>query len=223
MKKHSDRVMHSSAFPDWGTPSDLVFALESEFGRILLDAAASCANTKGSTYYGLDHDDEKRRDGLARSWYDDAEQLAPMVVLCRGREVVTRALPPIVFVNPPYSREHGIQIGPWVEKSYEESLKGALVLGVLPQSSQTKWWQKWVRRAHEIRDVPHRVDFEASPSTLAAMNEKRAKEGKPAIEEAWNAGNNTSVVIWKPNPGYVGHVEPVRRFWTYRQNYKAAA
>lgn len=49
-----------------------------------------------------------------------------------------------VFVNPPYGRE----IGRWVQKSFEESLRGALVVCLLPARTDTHWWQDYARRGH---------------------------------------------------------------------------
>jgi phage N-6-adenine-methyltransferase len=49
-----------------------------------------------------------------------------------------------VFVNPPYGRE----IGRWVSKAYEESLKGALVVCLLPARTDTRWWQDYAKHGH---------------------------------------------------------------------------
>ncbi len=60
-----------------------------------------------------------------------------------------------VFVNPPYGRE----IGEWVCKSYEEAKAGATVVMLLPARTDTRWWHKWVMKAHEIRFVRGRLYF----------------------------------------------------------------
>ena len=49
-----------------------------------------------------------------------------------------------VFVNPPYGRE----IGQWVKKSWEESLKGALVVCLLPARVAAKKCGKKVLTYH---------------------------------------------------------------------------
>ena len=49
-----------------------------------------------------------------------------------------------VFLNPPYGRE----IGRWVKKAYEESLKGTLVVCLLPARTDTSWWQDYAKRGH---------------------------------------------------------------------------
>jgi phage N-6-adenine-methyltransferase len=49
-----------------------------------------------------------------------------------------------VYLNPPYGRE----IGRWVRKAFEESLRGALVVCLLPARTDTRWWQDYARRGH---------------------------------------------------------------------------
>ena len=49
-----------------------------------------------------------------------------------------------VFCNPPYGRE----IGRWVEKAYDASHHGALVVCLLPARTDTRWWQDYARRGH---------------------------------------------------------------------------
>lgn len=44
-----------------------------------------------------------------------------------------------VFMNPPYGRE----IGKWVKKAYEESLKGTPVVCLLPARTDTAWWNDY--------------------------------------------------------------------------------
>lgn len=60
-----------------------------------------------------------------------------------------------VFMNPPYGRA----ISDWVRKAYEESLKGALVVALIPARTDTRYWHKYVMRAKEIRLVKGRLKF----------------------------------------------------------------
>ena len=46
------------------------------------------------------------------------------------------------FMNPPYGRE----IKKWVKKAYEESLKGTVVVCLIPARTDTTYWQ--IGRAH---------------------------------------------------------------------------
>lgn len=53
----------------------------------------------------------------------------------------------VVFMNPPYGR----RISAWVHKAYNESQKGALVVGLLPARTDTQWFHDWVYHKAEIR------------------------------------------------------------------------
>jgi phage N-6-adenine-methyltransferase len=60
-----------------------------------------------------------------------------------------------VFVNPPY----GYGIRWWVQKAYEASQSGAVVVCLLPARTDTRWWHRYVARAAEIRFVRGRLRF----------------------------------------------------------------
>jgi phage N-6-adenine-methyltransferase len=49
-----------------------------------------------------------------------------------------------VFMNPPYGRE----IGKWVRKAWQESLKGTLVVCLLPARVDTRWWHEYAKKGH---------------------------------------------------------------------------
>lgn len=69
--------------------------------------------------------------------------------------------PHTCWMNPPYGRT----IGKWVEKAYQESLKGATVVCFVPARTDTKWWHEFVARASEVRFVKGRVKFVGSPNS----------------------------------------------------------
>jgi site-specific DNA-methyltransferase (adenine-specific) len=61
-----------------------------------------------------------------------------------------------VFMNPPYGRE----IYPWTHKARTEARRGALVVGLLPASTDLAWWHDDVVAAGaEIRYIRGRVRF----------------------------------------------------------------
>ena len=60
----------------------------------------------------------------------------------------------ICWMNPPYGRE----IGKWVKKAYESSLKGATVVCLLPARTDTKWWHEYCMKG-EIRLIKGRLKF----------------------------------------------------------------
>ena len=60
----------------------------------------------------------------------------------------------VCWMNPPYGRE----IGKWVKKAYESSLKGATVVCLLPARTDTKWWHDYCMKG-EIRLIRGRLKF----------------------------------------------------------------
>ena len=60
-----------------------------------------------------------------------------------------------VFVNPPYGRD----IGKWVKKSYEESLKGTTVVMLIPSRTDTTWFHQYIYGKAEIRFLKGRLKF----------------------------------------------------------------
>ena len=80
----------------------------------------------------------KETDGLSQDWSKD-----------------------VVFVNPPYGRE----IKKWVQKAYEESLKGATVVMLIPARTDTTYWHDFIFNKAEIRFMKGRIKFERPDGT----------------------------------------------------------
>jgi len=59
------------------------------------------------------------------------------------------------FVNPPYGRE----IGKWVKKSYEESLKGKIVVMLMPVRTDTNYFHNYILGKAEVRFIKGRLRF----------------------------------------------------------------
>lgn len=115
--KNKLAVHFSSKTDDWATPQDLFDKLNAEHGPFELDVCASKENKKCTLYLGLDHEEVFWRDGLAVDWKWSK-----------------------CWMNPPYGRE----IGKWVKKAYEESLKGCLVVALLPARTDTRWFHDYI-------------------------------------------------------------------------------
>lgn len=60
-----------------------------------------------------------------------------------------------VFMNPPYGRE----IYAWTRKAREESRQAVLVVGLLPASTDLKWWHDDIVSCAEVRYIRGRVRF----------------------------------------------------------------
>jgi phage N-6-adenine-methyltransferase len=64
------------------------------------------------------------------------------------------------FLNPPYNR----QMGHWVGKAHESSLKGhGIIVCLVPARTDTQWWWKHARFA-EVRLIKGRISFEGTES-----------------------------------------------------------
>jgi site-specific DNA-methyltransferase (adenine-specific) len=60
-----------------------------------------------------------------------------------------------VFMNPPYGRE----VYAWTQKAREAAEQGALVVGLLPASTDLAWWHDDVKEYAEVRYIRGRVRF----------------------------------------------------------------
>ena len=58
------------------------------------------------------------------------------------------------FMNPPY----GKVLNDWMKKAYESSLKGAIVVCLVPSATDTAWWHDYAMKA-EIRYLRGRPRF----------------------------------------------------------------
>jgi phage N-6-adenine-methyltransferase len=188
VKTHDRRAVHSSRSPEWGTPPVLFSALNREFA-FCLDVAASRSNRKCNCWLGPEQKSAGLRDGLRADW----------LAICL-QEV--DALP-TAFMNPPYARDLGMLLEPWIKKAHAEAARGLIVVGLIPHRPDTRWWHAYVMQAAEIRQIPHRVKF--------------WKGGK----ESDSAAFPSAVVIWRPNPGYLGPVSPRLVSWSYRDRKTA--
>lgn len=63
----------------------------------------------------------------------------------------------VCWMNPPFGKE----IGAWMRKAYEESLKGATVVCLVPARTCTAWWHDYAMKG-EIRFIRGRIKFEGA-------------------------------------------------------------
>jgi len=150
-------VLHSSEDMDWRTPPELFKQLDREF-RFTLDAASSCDNALCSTYL------TPQDDAIQTGWW---------------RVQTTQPGPPTVWLNPPYGRSVGI----WVDKAIEEAQRGCTVVMLTMACTDTQWWARAWRAAHEVRFITGRVHFLNS-------------EG----ERANAAPKGSAIIVLRPSP-----------------------
>ena len=152
----------SSTNYEQSTPWE-VFNEQTKGYRILLDACASCANTKAAHWYDINC------DGLKQDWAADLirlQQHAQMINAIDG--MLWTGIKPLegkaaIWMNPPYGRE----IPKWIKKAIQEALKGATIICLLPARPGSVWFgwlwnyktnrpRRWVK---EWRYLPGRIHF----------------------------------------------------------------
>jgi site-specific DNA-methyltransferase (adenine-specific) len=103
--------MDQSKTDDWATPIDY-WTILNDLYKFDVDAAASQSNKLCEKWFGLDHHDPLRTDGLKSEW--------------DGNEI---------WINPPYGRI----IGEWIAKAHIESNSKNITM-LLPSRTDTKWF-----------------------------------------------------------------------------------
>ena len=239
MQAHDKAIIHGSGQSRWRTPPQLFERLSQAVGGFLIDAAAGPENYLCDYWFGpgadleeggcergvrLDDPTDSRRgsweDALALDW-------AAVVKDLRGGEEGSK-----IFFNPPYSkteikalrdagvpaddpRIRALRVEHWVQKAFNESERGVSSVGLLPYAPQTAWFRHCVMghnperryelggawRGHAALDYwrfPHRISY------LTPDGQKTA-----------NAGVNSCLVFFGPNPGFVGPWTPSGRYWSY--------
>ena len=83
----------------------------------------------------------------------------------------------VCWMNPPY----GKNIGKFMKKAYEESLKGAIVVCLVPSRTDTKWWHDYAMK-WSIEFLRGRLRFinRTFPSWRADGNFKVSPAGFPS-------------------------------------------
>jgi phage N-6-adenine-methyltransferase len=121
---------------EWGTPPALAHRFIIEFG-ITLDVCARETNRVCDAYFAPPGHVAIQRyppldyDGLSQDWSRNC-----------------------CWMNPPYSNPH-----PWCVKAAVSALDGAVVVGLLPVDTSTKWYRRYVHGvAREVRWLP-RIRF----------------------------------------------------------------
>jgi len=61
----------------------------------------------------------------------------------------------VCWMNPPYGRE----IGKWVEKAYRSAEGGAVIVGLLPARTDTRWFHEFIHGKAEVRFLRGRLKF----------------------------------------------------------------
>jgi site-specific DNA-methyltransferase (adenine-specific) len=66
----------------------------------------------------------------------------------------------IFYLNPPYSK-----IAAFMQKACEESVKGAIIVCLIPSRTDTAYWHDYVMQAAEIRFIRGRLKFSGNENS----------------------------------------------------------
>ena len=99
----------------------------------------------------------------------------------------------VVWMNPPY----GYQTSEWIHKAYNESLKGATVVCLIPARTDTSYWHDIIfKHAKQIRFVRGKIKFGGSKwtapftSALIVFSNKEYDDKIVYYNESINARKN---------------------------------
>jgi phage N-6-adenine-methyltransferase len=132
---------------EWRTPPELFEWLNRRF-RFNYDAFASHSNHLCDLYSSMEGTFDQR-SSIARLG------LSPLLV-SPGDGLNYPWLGSRVFMNPPYSR--GL-IEQCIEKAYNERNDAAIIVALIPASTETQWFQRYILPHCHIEWLPKRVRF----------------------------------------------------------------
>ncbi len=127
-------AQRSGSKQDYGTPREFIRAVESRFGKLAVDLAASPTNAKA------DHWIDEARNSLAQPW----AELWPDGNL---------------WLNPPFAN-----IDPWSKKcAFESRQRRGLILLLTPASIGTEWFAQHVCDKAMVLGLSPRMAFDGMP------------------------------------------------------------
>lgn len=222
MDPHDKAIVWGSNESDYRTPPSRFVTLNYEF-HFAVDLAANRASALCERYLGPESN--WADNALVEDWSKYAHFGSMFLNPPFSKTLVNayntgRIKVDGKWVDHPIDRElaKAYDIENWARKCWEESQKGATIVGIFPFAPQTDWYRSYVyghipvttedgprvdwngHAAREERRLPHRISFLT-----------------PAGEKIGNAGVNSVIVVWKPNYGLVGPWQPWQCYWSYRE------
>lgn len=224
MDAHTLKIKHGSLDPNWRTPPKMAERL-GEIFPISIDLAADRQSAIVQNFLGPGAG-EGLEDALRVEWHS--------VSYSR-----------VGFLNPPYSvaaikelkaqrakwtsdseltqaqfdaKIRALRVESWAEKAYLESMLGFTTVAVMPYAPQTKWFRHFVMGHIEAEPEPgyNHIVWSGHAALDYWRLPHRVTFLRPDGTQAANANVNTCIVIWGPNPGFVGPWVPSGRYWSYR-------
>lgn len=149
----------------WRTPPALAEAIRVAFGLDpwVTDLAATRESALAPEYYGPDHDDYARRDGLSAGGFREAPSLGP------------------VWCNPPYSRQG---IDRWIRQCHHLSMPSRPVVTLVFVRTDCAWFHDTaLPYASRLLFIRRRVRFLHPSDGL-----ERDAAGAPSMAILWLGG-----------------------------------
>jgi phage N-6-adenine-methyltransferase len=144
---------------DYGTPWELIRAVEARFGRLEVDLAATGSDDdEGGNAKANRFVDSRRHDSLKLKWFPDHRY----------------------WLNPPFARIH-----PWAQKCAETEL-GATgrIFFLTPASVGARWWREHVHEKALVLFLHPRIVFEGMTDPFP-KDCSIAVYGEPPGYEIW--------------------------------------
>lgn len=111
----------------------IVLNIKFDFDVCALRETSKC----GARYFGPDRKTKKYQNALVLDWFQAIGKMK------------------VVFMNPPYSDPM-----PWCRKAAEESQKGLVVVGLLPDDRSSEWYQQAIEGNASAIFIPRkRISF----------------------------------------------------------------
>ncbi len=117
---------------DYGTPWELIHAVEKRWGQLHVDLAASDHNAKAPYYFTAEDDFLNQAD-----WWG----VTPVNSLA--------------WLNPPFEN-----LGPWMAKCKADAEKGAKIIMLVPASVGSEWFAQYVWGQARVIGLRPRITFE---------------------------------------------------------------
>lgn len=155
----NNELMFSSKYDAWATPQDFFDKINSIYS-FDIDVCAEPDTAKCSHYF------TKEMNALEIDWKAEGDRFFDASPTC--------------FMNPPYGR----QIGVFIKKAYEESLKGCEVVCLLPARTDTKWFHEYCKKG-EIEFIKGRLKF-GTPAYWESKGKKPEAAPFPSMVVVFN-------------------------------------
>ena len=148
---------------DWETPPGLGKKIRETFG-ITLDVCATAETAQAQNYFGPPGEPLGNAQSGARPETPGSDISIRRFVRCIGNDGLVQSWAGHRwYMNPPYS---GGQIDAWLAKAEYEALTRGTSFGVvlLPNSSDSKWWRRYVHKKAVVLPIHGRLKFVGAPS-----------------------------------------------------------